>query len=173
MGNLYGFIGAVLHIINHAFMKSALFFVIGGIQYRFGEVNIYRLGGMNKKVAISSITVTLAALSMIGIPPTGGFFSKWYLLLGAYTGAQYFYIGVLVVSSLLNAIYFFRILEQMFVQREASLTEVHRHEGKLGLPFPMALPIAVTGIGIVALGFYSVDIVTDIIKIGLPEVLLK
>ena len=173
MGNMYGFIGAVLHIINHAFMKSALFFVIGGIQYRFGEVNIYRLGGMNKKVAISSITVTLAALSMIGIPPTGGFFSKWYLLLGAYTGAQYVYIGVLVVSSLLNAIYFFRILEQMFVQREASLTEVHRHKGKLGLPFPMALPIAITGIGIVALGFYSVDIVTDIIKIGLPEVLLR
>jgi multicomponent Na+:H+ antiporter subunit D len=173
MGNLYGFIGAVLHIINHAFMKSALFFVIGGIQYRFGEVNIYRLGGMNKKVAISSITVTLAALSMIGIPPTGGFFSKWYLLLGAYTGEQYVYIGVLVISSLLNAIYFFRILEQMFVQREASLTEVHRHKGKLGLPFPMAVPIAVTGIGIVALGFYSVDIVTEIIKLGLPEVLLK
>ncbi len=173
MGNMYGFIGAVLHIINHAFMKSALFLVIGGIQYRFGEVNLYRLGGMNKKMAISSLTVLFAALSMIGIPPTAGFFSKWYLLLGAYTGEQYFYIGVLVVSSLLNAIYFFRIIEQMFIQREASLTEVHRHKGKLGLPIEMALPIAITGIGIVALGFCSVDIVTDIIKLGLPEVFLR
>lgn len=173
MGNMYGFIGAVLHIINHAFMKCALFLVIGGIEYRFGEVNLYRLGGLNKKMTISTITVTFAALSMIGLPPTAGFFSKWYLLLGAYTGAQYFYIAVLVISSLLNAIYFFRILEQMFIQREASLTEVHRHKGKLGLPVEMAIPIFVVGIGIMALGFYSVDIVTDIIKLGLPEVFLR
>ncbi|MDY6029198.1 MAG: monovalent cation/H+ antiporter subunit D family protein [Acidaminococcaceae bacterium] len=173
MGNMYGFIGAVLHIVNHAFMKSALFLVIGGIEYRFGEVNLYRLGGMNKKLTISTITVTLAALSMIGLPPTAGFFSKWYLLLGAYTGAQYFYIAVLVVSSLLNAIYFFRIIEQMFIQREASLSEVHPHKGKLGLPLEMVLPIMVGGIAVVALGFYSVDIVAEIIKMGLPEVFLR
>ncbi len=173
MGNMYGFIGAVLHIINHAFMKCALFLVIGGIGYRFGEVNLYRLGGMNKKMAISSITVTLAALSMIGLPPTAGFFSKWYLLLGAYTGAQYFYIAVLVISSLLNAIYFFRILEQMFIQREASLTEVHPHKGLLGLPVEMVIPIACMGVGIIVLGFYSVDIVTYILKLGLPEVFLR
>lgn len=173
MGNVYGFIGAVLHIINHAFMKSALFLVIGGIEYRFGEVNLYRLGGMNKKLVVSSITVVLAAFSMIGLPPTCGFFSKWYLLMGAYTGEQYFYIMVLVISSLLNAIYFFRIIEQMFIQREASLTEVHPHEGKLGLPVEMVIPIMVAGIGILALGFYSVDIVTNIIKLGLPEVFLR
>lgn len=173
MGNLYGFVGAVLHMINHAVMKSSLFLVIGGIEYRFGEVNLYRLGGLNKKMTISTITVTLAALSMIGLPPTAGFFSKWYLMLGAYTGQQYFYIAVLVISSLLNAIYFFRIIEQMFIQREASLTEVHPHSGKLGLPFAMALPIFITGIGVLVLGFCSVDIVTDIIKLGLPEVFLR
>ena len=54
IGNMYGFIGAVLHIINHAFMKSALFLVIGGIQYRFGEINLYRLGGLNKKMTLRS-----------------------------------------------------------------------------------------------------------------------
>ena len=162
IGNMYGFIGAVLHIINHAFMKSALFLVIGGIQYRFGEINLYRLGGLNKKMTLSTITVTLAALSMVGIPPTAGFFSKWYLMLGAYQGGQYFYIVVLVISSLLNAVYFFRILEQMFVQHEASLTEINRHEGKLGLPPEMAIPILCAGIGILVLGFYSVDIVDDL-----------
>ncbi len=173
MGNTYGFIGAVLHIINHAFMKSALFLVIGGIIYRFGEVNLYRLGGMNKKLTLSTITVTLAALSMIGLPPTAGFFSKWYLMLGAYTGKQYFYIAILVISSLLNAIYFFRIIEQMFVQREASLPQVHRGEGRLGLPVAMAVPIVIAGISILVLGFWSVDIVTNIIKLGLPEVFLR
>lgn len=173
MGNMYGFIGAVMHIINHAFMKSSLFLVIGGIQYRFGEVNLYRLGGLNKKMAISSITVALAALSMIGLPPTCGFFSKWYLMLGAYTGGEYFYIFVLVISSLLNAIYFFRIIEQMFVQREASLTEVHPHKGKLGLPLPMVIPILIMGIMIIALGFGNATIVSDVIKLGLPGVFLR
>ena len=173
MGNMYGFIGAVLHMINHAFMKSALFLVAGGIRYRFGEWNIYRLGGLNRKMAISSVAITLAALSMIGIPPTAGFFSKWYLLLGAYTGKQYFYIAVLVISSLLNAIYFFRIIEQMFVQREASLTEIRRPSTKLGLPIEMVIPIFCVGIGILVLGFYSSTIVTDILKLGLPEVFLR
>ena len=154
-------------------LKSSLFLVIGGIEYRFGEVNLYRLGGMNKKMTISTITVLLASLSMIGLPPTCGFFSKWYLMLGAYTGAQYFYIAVLVISSLLNAIYFFRIIEQMFIQREASLTEVHPHKGKLGLPLSMVIPILVGGIMILVLGFYSVDIVTDVVKLGLPEVFLR
>ena len=86
-----------------------------------GEVNLYRLGGLNRKMPVSSVAVVLAVLSMVGIPPTCGFFSKWYLMLGAYEGGQNIYIAVLVVSSLLNAVYYFRIIEQMFVQREASL----------------------------------------------------
>lgn len=173
MGNMYGYIGAVLHIINHAFMKSALFLVIGGIVYRFGEVNLYRLGGLNKKMAISTMTVTFAALSMIGLPPMCGFFSKWYLLLGAYSGKQYFYIIILIISSLLNAIYFFRIIEQMFIEREASLTELHRPETKLGLPIEMCIPLFVMGMGILVLGFYSSNIVSEVLKLGLPEVFLK
>ena len=173
MGNVYGFIGAVLHIINHAFMKCALFLVTGGICYRFGEVNIYRLGGLNRKMMFSSVTITLASLSMIGLPPTAGFFSKWYLMLGSYTGHQYVYIPVLVISSLLNAIYFFRIIEQMFVQREASLTEINPPATKLGLPWQMVVPIACVGIGVLVLGFCSADIVCDVIKLGLPEVFVR
>ncbi|MBQ9698011.1 MAG: hypothetical protein IJV46_05665, partial [Acidaminococcaceae bacterium] len=173
MGNMYGFVGAVLHLINHAFMKSCLFLVIGGIRYRFAEVNLYRLGGLNKKMTVSSVAVCLAVLSMVGIPPTCGFFSKWYLMLGAFEGKQYIFIAVLVVSSLLNAVYYFRIVEQMFVQREASLTEVNRPATKFGLPMSMVLPIGITGLGILFLGIYSADIVTEILKLGLPEVFLR
>lgn len=173
MGNMYGFIGAVLHLINHAFMKSCLFLVIGGISYRFGEVNLYRLGGLNKKMTVSSVALCFAVLSMVGIPPTAGFFSKWYLMLGAYEGHEYIYIAVLVVSSLLNAIYYFRIVEQMFVQREASLTELHKPATKFGLPMSMVLPIGITGLGILVLGIYSYDIVVGVLKLGLPEVFLR
>lgn len=173
MGNMYGFIGAVLHIINHAFMKSSLFLVIGGISYRYGEINLYRLGGLNKKMTVSTIAVILAVLSMVGIPPTCGFFSKWYLLLGAYEGKQYGYIVVLVISSLLNALYFFRIVEQMFVQREATLTELQPPTTKFGLPISMIIPIGVVGLGILVLGIYSMDIVSKVIKLGLPEVFIR
>ncbi len=173
IGNIYGFIGAVLHLINHAFMKCCLFLIVGGITYRFGEVNLYRLGGLNKKMPVSSIAVVLAVLSMVGIPPTCGFFSKWYLMLGAYEGGQNIYIAVLVISSLLNAIYYFRIIEQMFIQREASLTELHGPEGQLGMPLSMVIPIGITGLAILLLGIYSSTLVTDIVKIGLPEVFLR
>lgn len=173
MGNMYGFIGAVLHLVNHAFMKSCLFLVIGGISYRFGEVNLYRLGGLNKKMTVSTVAVCFAVLSMVGIPPTCGFFSKWYLMLGAFEGQQYIYIVVLVISSLLNAVYYFRIIEQMFVQREASLVEIHRPDTRFGLPLSMVLPIGITGLGILFLGIYSSELVTRVISAGLPEVFLR
>lgn len=172
MGNMYGFVGSVLHIVNHAFMKCALFLVIGGVVHRFGEVNLYKLGGIHKKMPISSIAMTLAALSMVGLPPTAGFFSKWYLMLGAFNAKEYVYIFVLVISSLLNAIYFFRILEQMFVHKEAELTEVHPVSTKLGLPISMVIPIAIMGLGVLVLGFYSSDVVS-IIMSGLPEVFVR
>lgn len=172
MGNVYGFYGSVLHIINHAFMKCCLFLVIGGVVYRFGEVNLYKLGGIHKKMPISSIAMVLAAISMIGLPPTAGFFSKWYLMLGAFSAEQYIYIVVLVISSLLNAIYFFRIIEQMFVRKEAELTEINPVKTKLGLPITMLVPIAVMGIGILVLGFYSYDIV-NLLTLGLPEVFVR
>jgi len=77
-------------------------------------------------------------------------------------------INEAITLQLSRTVYFFRILEQMFVQHEASLTEINRHEGKLGLPPEMAIPILCAGIGILVLGFYSVDIVDDILKSGLP-----
>lgn len=172
MGNIYGFVGAVLHIINHAFMKCSLFLVTGAIQYRFGELNLYRLGGIAQKLTLTTVTLVLAAFSMIGLPPTAGFFSKWYLLLGAYEGGHYVYIVVLVISSLLNAVYFFRILEQIFVTKDGALKD-EEYRDSLELPFTMLMPIVLVGLGILALGFYSVDIVELLIKTGLPEVLLK
>ena len=151
--------------------------LIGSIM-AMAQYDFRRMLAYSSVAQIGYIAIGLAMGNMYGfigavLHATCGFFSKWYLMLGAYTGAQYFYIAVLVISSLLNAIYFFRIIEQMFIQREASLTEVHPHKGKLGLPLSMVIPILVGGIMILVLGFYSVDIVTDVVKLGLPEVFLR
>lgn len=173
IGSVYGLIGAVLHVVNHAFMKSSLFMVIGGIQYRFGEFRISQLGQIHKKMPLTVVTLCIAALGMIGIPPTGGFFSKWYIMLGAMTTQQYIYVAVLVISSLLNAVYFFRVMENVFVNKDPQLKEVNPPAGKLELPLQMLIPIVVMGLGILVLGFCNASIVDGIIKLGLPEVFLR
>ena len=173
IGSVYGLIGAVLHIVNHAFMKGSLFMVIGGIQYRFGEFRISQLGQIHKKMPLTVVTLCIAALGMIGIPPTGGFFSKWYIMLGAMTTQQYIYVAVLVISSLLNAVYFFRVMENVFVNKDPQLKEVNPPAGKLELPLQMLIPIVVMGLGILVLGFCNASIVDGIIKLGLPEVFLR
>lgn len=173
VGSFYGLIGAILHIINHAFMKGSLFMVIGGVQYRFGEVSISKLGQLGKKMPFTVFTLVIAALGMIGIPPTGGFFSKIYIMQGAMETEQYIYIAVLVISSLLNAIYFFRVLENVFINPDPGLKEINPPAGKLELPLQMLIPIIVFGIAILALGFCNGAIVDGIIKLGLPEVFLR
>ena len=173
IGSVYGLIGAILHVVNHAFMKGSLFMVIGGIQYRFGEFRISQLGQIHKKMPLTVVTLCIAALGMIGIPPTGGFFSKWYIMLGAMTTQQYIYVAVLVISSLLNAVYFFRVMENVFVNKDPQLKEVNPPAGKLELPLQMLNPIVVMGLGILVLGFCNASIVDGIIKLGLPEVFLR
>ncbi len=173
IGSFYGVIGAVLHVLNHAFMKGSLFMVIGGIQYRFGEFRISQLGQIHKKMPFTVVTLCIAALGMIGIPPTGGFFSKWYIMLGAMGTEQYIFVAVLVLSSLLNAVYFFRVLENVFINPPAELKEVTPVHGKLELPLSMLLPIIVFGIMILALGFCNASIVEGIISLGLPEVFVR
>ena len=173
IGSFYGLIGAVLHIINHAFMKGSLFMVIGGVRYRFGEVSISKLGQIGKKMPFTVFTLVVAALAMIGIPPTGGFFSKWYIMLGAMQTEQYIYVAVLVISSLLNAVYFFRVLENVFINPDPGLKELNPPTGKLELPLQMLITIVVFGIAILALGFCSEMIVDGIIKLGLPEVFVR
>lgn len=173
IGNVYGLIGAILHIVNHAFMKGSLFMAIGGVQYRYGVVNISKFGQLCKHMPFTVMTMVIAALAMVGIPPTGGFFSKWYIMLGAMQGEQYIFIAVLVVSSLLNAIYFFRVIENIFINPDAGLKEINPPAGKLELPLQMLLPIIVFGLVILALGFCNGMIVDGIIKLGLPEVFLR
>jgi multicomponent Na+:H+ antiporter subunit D len=173
VGNFYGLIGAVLHIINHAIMKSSLFMIIGGIRHRFGEFRISMLGQLHKTMPLTVTVLVITALGMIGIPPTNGFFGKWYIMLGAVQAEQYIYVAVLVISTLLNAIYFFRVMENIFVNPKAELKEVNAPAGKLELPLQMLIPIVIMGIAVLALGFGNAMIADGILNLGMPEVFLR
>jgi multicomponent Na+:H+ antiporter subunit D len=106
--------GALIHILNHALMKGALFMVAGVLVYTTGVADIKALRGKGKEMPFTMAAFTIAALSMIGVPLTVGFTSKWYLALGALEAEMWYLIPVILVSSLLTAVYFWRIVESIY-----------------------------------------------------------
>ena len=116
---------------------------------------------------------TVGALSMIGVPPTAGFFSKWYLILGAIDAGSYHFVAALLISSLVNAILFFRIIEIAYFE-----PKVDHHGGEAEkvvvdeAPFSMLVPLIIVALCLVAIGLYSGDIVTNIIQHSVPAGLL-
>ena len=110
--------GGVLHVIAHGFIKAALFLCAGAIIYMTGKTRVEELKGIGKEMPLLMWCYTIVSLGLIGIPPTGGFISKWYLAMGSpETGIPGFsWIGpvVLLVSALLTAGYLLPITIQGF-----------------------------------------------------------
>jgi multicomponent Na+:H+ antiporter subunit D len=99
---------------------------------------------------------------MVGIPPACGFFSKWYLVLGCVDAANWVFVAVILASSLLNAVYFFRIIEKAYTGKvDGSLPEPVRIEEA---PASMLAPVLVLATGIVVLGFANAYIVTYLLE---------
>jgi multicomponent Na+:H+ antiporter subunit D len=106
--------------------------------------------------------LVVASLSMIGIPPTAGFFSKWYLALGAAGRHEWIYIAVLVISSLLNAVYFFKLIEKVFIRQSAGLRERWQSE-LFELPLTLIIPVVVCFLAILGIGIFNVSIVDTLL----------
>lgn len=106
--------GSILHILNHALMKGALFLVAGAVIYKTGIEDISGLRGMGKKMPFTMAAFTIAGLSMIGVPLTVGFISKWYIAVGALNAGMWYFVPVILLSSLLTAVYFWRIIESIY-----------------------------------------------------------
>ena len=115
-------------------------------------------GYIYKKMPLTSVLLSISALSMIGIPPTVGFFSKWYLALGAAGEREYIYIAILVISSLLNAIYFFKMIEKIFMAKDRDLKPIGR-DSVMELPWTMMIPILISILMILGLGLFNVKII--------------
>jgi multicomponent Na+:H+ antiporter subunit D len=109
-----GITGSMLHIAMHAFGKITLFFCAGAIFVATGEKYISNMVGLGKRMPITMAAFFLGALSVIGIPPLGGFISKWNLVLGTLEADQLAFLLVLLTSSILNAVYFLPIVYKAF-----------------------------------------------------------
>lgn len=111
-------VGGVMHIAGHAFSKITLFFCAGSIFCACRRQRISELDGIGRQLPWTMTAFFLASLSMIGIPPAGGFISKWYLIVGSVEAQQLAFLLVLLVSSLLNAAYFLPISYRAFFAKE-------------------------------------------------------
>ncbi|MHB8090813.1 MAG: complex I subunit 5 family protein [Syntrophales bacterium] len=179
LANPLGYIGAVLHILNHAFMKGSLFLVAANLRKKLGHSDIEKMDSeCRKKLPWTTAAFTVAALSMIGLPPTAGFFSKWYLALGAVDKGNWLFLAVIMVSSLLNAVYFFRILENIYLKsppnratEAGSAPENETNEGSIagGESFSLTIPVVVLSFSLIVIGLFNSAIVKGIIQNIIPS----
>ncbi|RYD03134.1 hypothetical protein N752_21295 [Desulforamulus aquiferis] len=109
-----GMIGSLMHLLNHAMMKGALFLVVGAVVYRTGYTSIEGFRGLGKKMPFSMAAFTIAALSMIGVPLTVGFVSKWYLAVASIEVGMWWLVPIILISSLLTAAYFWRVIDNIW-----------------------------------------------------------
>jgi multicomponent Na+:H+ antiporter subunit D len=115
-----GLTAAVAHLFNHGITKGALFLLVGGIVLRAGGANFERLRGLGRAMPLTSLGITLAGLSLIGVPGTAGFISKWYLVLGAIEAGMWWLAGLIVVSSLIAVVYVWRFVEAAYLSEAAA-----------------------------------------------------
>jgi multicomponent Na+:H+ antiporter subunit D len=114
-----GLMAGLLHIFNHALMKGALFMAVGAVFYRMGSVDIKAFNGLGRKMPWTMAAFTLAGLSIIGVPLTVGFVSKWYLVSAALEQNNWLIAALVLAGSLLAVVYIGRILEAAYF-KEAS-----------------------------------------------------
>ena len=123
-----GMMGSLIHLLNHALMKGALFFAVGAVVYKTGFTSIANLQGLGKKMPWTMAAFTMAAISMTGVPLTVGFISKWYLAVGSIESGMWWLVPIILISSLLTAVYFWRILDNIWFKSapgEESLEHGH------------------------------------------------
>ncbi|MCT4596240.1 MAG: proton-conducting transporter membrane subunit [Anaeromicrobium sp.] len=156
--------GAIMHLINHAVIKITLFFCVGAIYYKTHKKNIGEIEAIGKNMPITMWCFSIAAISLIGIPPTNAFVSKWYLALGGLDDKVIFPI-IILLSAFLTAMYILPIVVTAFFH-----IEENKDERNLDPSRKMLVPIiTLTGI-IVFLGLFP-NVVLNFVKSIVAEVL--
>ncbi len=143
--------GGMIHVANHAFSKITLFFCAGAIYVAAHKTLVSELSGLAKKMPYTMAAFTIGSLSMIGVPLFAGFVSKWNIALGAIEAQQLIFVGVLLLSTVLNASYFVPIVYKAYFETAPATNENdHIQEA----PAAMVVPIMITAAGTIALGIY-------------------
>jgi len=141
MATTAGLTAALLHVFNHALMKGALFMALGCIALRFGTTQLDGFRGLGRRMPFTMAAFVVGGLSLIGVPLTVGFISKWYLVSAAIELGWWPIVAVIIVGSLLAVIYIWRVVETAYLQ---SADDETRCEAPLSMLVPTWVLIGAT-----------------------------
>jgi multicomponent Na+:H+ antiporter subunit D len=116
LASVTGLTAGILHLFNHALIKGSLFMVMGCVMYRVGSVEIEAMRGLGKKMPWTMAAFVAGGFSLIGLPFTVGFISKWYLILGAVERGAWPVAGLVLITSLMAVVYIWRVVEAAYFQ---------------------------------------------------------
>jgi multicomponent Na+:H+ antiporter subunit D len=174
LGNQAGFTGSVLHIVNDALMTLCLFLAVGSIAHVKQSSRLESMSGLFQTMPWTMAALVVGALAIIGVPPTCGFFSKWYLLLGAVQSGHYGFLAALIFSSLVSVILFFRIFEISYFEPIGTSHGAGHHEDGPAVreaPLFMLIPLWITALSLVVVGLCTGEIVGRVITHAVPAML--
>ena len=165
-----GLVAAILHVLNHAIMKGCLFLISGSLSTKLGHTSIPRLNNtLRLKMPWTMQAFTITAISMIGLPPTVGFFSKWYLIMGVLDGGHWPLVVVIILSSLFSIVYFFRILEKVYLKPQDEKPQRKESAVKRDEASPsMLAPVMILSGSLLVIGLCNFLIVRHVIVPMLP-----
>jgi len=135
MASSSGLTGSIVHMFNHAVAKGAIFLLLGCVALRIGQPAMSQLAGLAKRMPLTAAGLVVGGLSLIGIPGTVGFVSKWYLVLAALEKGWWWLAGLVLMSSLLAVVYVWRVIEVCYF-REPSAELKDVDEAPLSMLIP-------------------------------------
>ena len=156
--------GAALHIATHAVGKITLFFCAGAIMVASHKKNISDMVGLGRKMPITMVAFAIGAISIIGLPPMAGTWSKWYLTIGALEADKLFIVATLMVSSLLNIAYLLPIPIKAFFNNSSEEQKPWSWADTKEAPLPMLIALSVTSLACFVLFFYPQPLI-DLINL--------
>jgi len=150
--SITGLSAGIVHLFNHGLMKGTLFMVAGAVYYRFGATNLKQIEGLGKTMPLTMAAFVVAGLSMIGVPLTVGFVSKWYLISAALEQGYWPIALLIVLSSLLAVIYVWRVVELAYFREPAEAAALSDGRYRKDPPLSMLIPMWVLSIGTIYFG---------------------
>ena len=158
-GNQTGLAGGLFYLINDAVMQCLLFILAGAIARRYGARTLEDLGRMRLPTPWIITGFVVVAISMIGLPPTGGFFGKWYIILSAIEKENYVAVAAVLLTTLLTMAYFIQVLDRMLRDGETG-----PRSPEVETPLQLRLSAGVLSVAIVGLGLWSDRIVQVLLQ---------
>jgi len=149
LANPYGVVGGGMHIAMHAFGKITLFFAAGAVLVAAHETEISRMHGLGRAMPFTFGAFFVGSLSIIGLPPAGGAWSKWFLGLGTLEAGQLGLLAMLMVSSLLSLVYLLEVPVRAFFSEPPP--DAHVHDGIHEAPWPSVVALLITAAATIGL----------------------